>query len=1004
MSQTQIATPAATAADFIKSIGTGRTYGIYSAAPAPGFRAQAATGTTISTPVVPGLTLVQTIDATSLKPGALVNVKTTVTNYGATTLNNIIVSDYIESWFFVEAVRPRSPANALTGNFNGTLDDDPRASENPSLSDRPSGRYLTWNVGSLQGRRSGTGQPQSPGQCTIEYQLRLRYDIDPKTLINDQLVANIVGLDLLSASGVPTVGPVVVARVDVMPKLSTAVEPDPTLNPPQLSLVQDCVPLVGTNGATATEPSNRQEMNVGGEDMAVITEGGLIRVKLKFENTGGTEAKRCNLNYQVPVGAQFLGFMRANEQPGAGGGALYEYFDSKGVLIPQLSLSTRIKEVRSIRYLHGNLPAGQGSSLDFIIAAYSPPVPKPANEKITPAGTVIKSFGYSLTSDSYSSPVQGMPRQVPVFVARPVSFDIESRPDKGQVFKSIGATQDIRYLITFRNNGWTAASNVKVQASIPEGTTLISSSLLNSDLTSQFISGTPRNAANASVTVGQATKVEFDIGTLPSGFQNNPAAYGYAELIVRIPAILPGNFPKDGRLKHRSEITGTDAASGKRAQGSYSLFTAPAGIATADKVKNLSSASIAEVKVLSTNAQLFAGKQLPTIVRPGQLFPIIIFFGNTGDTEITNVRVAVQVPWGTDFVSAGTTPGFTKFTDKDAITGKSTPNVYRWTFPSIGGHQAKAVTMIVRLKNDPAYEGNYLFENSAVVTGIAGTTPVERVPGNVRMLVLSTNPVASAWQWWGAQLQAIGSNLFGQTNPALKSAIGGVGFDTRLTAIAGTGFIALPNGGFIVQLLDGNVLAGGAGNIVAAGAGNIVAGGAGNIVAGGAGNIVAAGAGNLITVNSVGLCSTSNLASLVRSGAVNIVAGGAGNLIANDGASLIANDGASLGPISFNAANIVAGGAGNIVAGGAGNIVAAGGGNIVASGGGNLTENLVSSRPGSTLLPTANGIIQGSGLIANDGSSLLANDGASLIGNDGASLIANDGASFAGQGGNLITK
>jgi uncharacterized repeat protein (TIGR01451 family) len=1006
MPQAQISAPAATAADFIKSIGAGKTYGIYSSAPAPGFRAQAATGTTISTPVVPGLTLVQTIDTPSLKPGALVNVTITVTNYGASTLNNIIVSDYIEPWFFVEAVRPRSPANALTGNFNGTLDNDPRDNENPSLRDRPAGRFLTWNVGRLQGRRStSTGLPQSPGTCTIEYQLRLRYDTDPRTLINDQLVVHIVGLELLSATGEPTVGPIEVARVDVMPKVSTAVEPDLTLNPPQLSFVQDCVPLVGTNGATATEPSNRQEMNVGGEDMAVVTEGGLIRVKLKFENTGGTEAKRCILNYQVPEGAQFLGFMRANEQPGAGGGALYEYFDSKGVLIPQLSLGTRTKEVRSIRYLHGNLPAGQGSSLDFIIAAVSPPIPKPTNEKITPAGTVIKSFGYTLTSDSYSLPVQGMPRQVPVFVARPVSFDIESRPDKGQVFKAIGASQDIRYLITFRNNGWTAASNVKVQASIPAGTTLISSSLLNSDLTSQFISGTPRNAANASVTAGLATKVEFDIGTLASGFQNNPAAYGYAEIIVRIPAVLPTTFPKDGRLKHRSEITGTDTATGKRSQGSYSLFAAPSGIATADRVKNLSSSTVAEVKVLQTNAKLFAGKQVPTIVRPGQLFPIIIFFGNTGDTAITNARVAVQVPWGTDFVSAGTTPGFTKFTDKDAITGKSTPNVYRWNFPSIAGHEARAVTMIVRLKNDSSYEGNYLFENSAVVTGTAGTTTVERVPGNVRMLVLSTNPVASAWQWWGAQLQAIGSNLFGQTNPAIKNAVGSIGFETRLTAIAGADLIAMPNGAFIVPLQGGNIVAGGAGNIVAAGAGNIVAGGAGNIVAGGAGNIVAAGAGNLITVNGVGDCNPSNLANIVAGGAGNIVAGGAGNLIANDGASLIANDGASLGAIAFNAANIVAGGAGNIVAGGAGNIVAAGGGNIVAAGGGNVSENLVSSRPGAALLPTTNGFIQASSLIANDGSSLLANDGASLIANDGASLIANDGASIlSDQGGGLITK
>ena len=50
--------------------------------------------------------------------------------------------------------------------------------------------------------------------------------------------------------------------------------------------------------------------------------------------------------------------------------------------------------------------------------------------------------------------------------------------------------------------------------------------------------------------------------------------------------------------------------------------------------------------------------------------------------------------------------------------------------------------------------------------------------------------------------------------------------------------------GTALQVVNGNIVAGGAGNIVAAGAGNMVAGGAGNIVAGGAGNIVAGGAGN----------------------------------------------------------------------------------------------------------------------------------------------------------------
>jgi uncharacterized repeat protein (TIGR01451 family) len=778
-----------------------------------------------------------------------------------------------------------------------------------------------------------------------------------------------------------------------MPRVATNMAVDSGLNPPKINFVQDTVPLSGTDPQTATEPAVRQEMNVGGEDMAVVAEGGLMRVKLRYANTGGTVALRSLINYSVPTGAEFIGFIRENGTPSSLA-SNYEFFDSKDLVIPSASLATRTKEVRRFRALLGNLAANSEGVLDFILAAYSPPVPKPINEKVTPAGTVIKSVAYTMETDSLVTVVQGSPAQVPVFVARPVSFDIESRPDQGQIVQTVGVPQDVRFFISFRNNGWTPASNVKVQAAIPAGTTLVSSQRLNSDLTPAGNPGTPLNAKNVVVANPLATKVEFNVGSMASGFENNSAAFGYAELIVRVASPLPTSFPKDGRLKQRSEITGTDSVTGKRAQGSYSLFSMPA----ADDVKLLSSTSLSEVKLLSSNARLFAGKQLPSIVRPGQLIPIIVFFGNTGDTAITNVKVAVQVPWGSDFVANGTTLGFTKVSDTDQIAAKTTPNVYRWTFPTLAGHSAKAVTLIVRVQNKPANEGKYMYENSAVVTGVVGNTTVERIPGNARMLVLSTNPVASAWQWWGAQLQAIGSNLFGHGNTDVKNAVSNIGAETRLTAMAGADLLVMPNGAFIVPLGTGNVLAGGGGNLITDnGAGLVIAGGALNSVAGSAGHIVAAGAGNFINVTSVGLCTTPNLSGIVSGGAGNIIAAGGGNLIANDGASLIANDGASLGPVSLNAANVVAAGGGNIVASGGGNIVASGGGNVVASGGGNVTENLASSRPGAALIPTSNGFVQASGLIANDGASILGDQGGGLIANDGASLIANDGASLIKQ-------
>lgn len=994
MSAASLASPATTAASFTKTTGTAGTFGIYSSAPAPGFKPQAATGSTVSTVVVPPLTMTQVVSSNSVTPGSLVDVEIILRNYAANAIHNIKVEDFIEPSFVVEGVRLRTPGNATTGPFNGILDTDPRAANNPSLQFRTTGRFLSWNVGTLDGVRNPDNSTRPPGEVRIQYRLRVRYDVDPQQLVNDVLVARSLDYGGLTATGNPQgTSAVSSARTDIMPRVATNVAVDPGLNPPKINFVQDTVPLNGTNPLTATEPAARQEMNVGGEDMAVVAEGGLMRVKLRYANTGGSVALRSVINYTVPTGTQFSGFIRENGVPSSLA-SNYEFFDSKDLLIPSASLAARIKEVRRFRALQGNLAANSEGVLDFILAAYSPPVPKPVNEKITPAGTVIKSVAYTMETDSLVTSVQGSPEQVPVFVARPVSFDIESRPDQGQIVQTLGIPQDVRFFISFRNNGWTPASNVKVQAAIPVGTTLISSQRLNSDLTPAGNPGTPLNAKNVVVANQLATKVEFNVGSLASGYENNPTAFGYAEMIVRVASPLPTHFPKDGRLKQRSEITGTDSVTGKRAQGSYSLFSMPA----ADDVKVLSSASLSEVKFLPSNAKLFAGKQLPSIVRPGQLIPIIVFFGNTGDTALTNVKVAVQVPWGSDFVGTGTTPGFTKVSDTDQIAAKKTPNVYRWTFPTLSGHSAKAVTMIVRVQNKPANEGKYMYENSAVVTGVVGTTTVERIPGNARMLVLSTNPVASAWQWWGAQLQAIGSNLFGHGNAEVKSAVSNIGTETRLTAIAGADLMVMPNGAFIVPLQSGNVLVGGGGSIITDnGAGLVIAGGALNSVAGSAGHVIAAGAGNFINVTSVGLCTPSNLSGIVSGGAGNIIASGGGNLIANDGASLIANDGASLGPISLNAANVIAAGGGNVVASGGGNIIASGGGNVVASGGGNVTENLVSSRPGAAIVPTANGFIQSSSLIANDGASILSDQGGGLIANDGASLIANDGASLIKQ-------
>lgn len=964
------ASPPANETAFLSTVSTAKTYGIYSAAPAPGFKPQAAGGAAVSTPIVPPLTLIQTVDTNNVSPGGIVNVEIILRNHGAKEIHNILVSSSIEKQFVLEGVRLRSPPSATSGNFDDFLDTNPAASVNPSFTYVPNnGGVLTWNVGSLQGNRNPvTGAAQPPGEVRMRYQVRVKYDVDLLTVGPDgSLVGNTVSYRGLAAFGNQQVGGVTTARTDILPRVSNAMTAASLPTIPRISFVQDTVPLLGADPATAVEPATRQEIRVGGEDMAVVAEGGLMRVKLRYANTGDEHARRCVVNYEVPDKACFIGFLRRDGIADTNA-SNYEFFDSKGLVIPGTSLSTRIKETRRIRFLVGNLAPGAEGVTDFILSAFSPPVPKPANEKATPAGQVILSRAYSMETDSLVNPVAGTPWQTPVFVARPVSFDVETRPDKLELAETPGVPQDIRFLISYRNNGWVAANNVKLLAEIPTGTTLVSAGLLNrNDLSPTGVLGTV-----------QGNRVTFDVGTLPSGYEDNPNASGYAEMIVRIPGTLPSNFPKDRRLRQRVEITATDARGRATVVGSYSLFATTPG----NDIKTRAGADSAIITVLRpallpTPARLLGLKKVPMFGKEGERLLIPMVAGNSGDEGLTDVKIAIQVPAGTELVAAGTTPGY-KLTKSNILT---------WTFPTLAGHSAVGANLMVRVKTNAGYEGKFVAENSCVMQGTTRGVVLTRIPGKARILIQSSNPLAAAWQFFAASLQSSGGNTFGQSTPEIRAEVAKFQRDSVATLVSGADLIQLDNGGLIIPLLGGQVVASGGGNLIANDGASIVAGGAGNLLAVGSGHIVASGAGNAINMPSVGLLSTANLNSLiagiVASGGGNIVAAGGGNLIANDGASLIANDGAGLGTIVLNATGIVAAGGGNIVASGGGNVVAAGGGNLISGG----IENLASTRPGAALLPAGGALITVNPLIANDGTSILSDQGGGIISNDGGGLI-----------------
>ena len=1023
MSAASLKSPPATAALFISTTATNKTFGIYSSAPVAGFKPQVATGSSVATPVVPPLTLTQVVSASTVNPGSEIDVEIIARNHGTLPMNNIVVEDFIENSFFVKSVRLRNPSGAATGDFTDAQNTQPQVlGSNPLLETRTTGRFLKWNVGTL----AGTGFPPSspPGECRMRYTLVVRYDVNPQDLINDVVAVRQLDYGGLGAKGIVN-GVASAARVDVMPRVTTAVQPQMGFTPPAISFTQELVPVTGSisNPGLFTEPSKRRTAWVSGEEMTSVTEGGLLRVKLRYENTGGTTALRSAINYELPGGTEFLGFVRYDEVAVSDPND-YSVYGAAGAQIPTFD-GARVKEVRKVMFNLGNLAAASTGVVDFLIAAYDPPlnatgsgdnktytsVVKTANEKPVIAGSILRSRAFTMTSDSLSLPAQGSPRQVPIFVARPIAFDTKvTAVNDPFVILTAGSSADLTYRVELKNTGWEEADNVELIIGIPAGTQYISSVAVDPDTgvptlpnlngTRQLLNGSPAATDNAT------QRVRFVFPTVASDYNGgslgNPAARRAVDITVRVPWPRLATQPKTGVIEMTAQSIGVRTL--PTSSGFSLLATAPAptqqsSLSTAKFSSQLLAPGAMQkitgttltpttgigtgaYQIATVNTGFYVRKWLPSIIRPGQAFDIVIEMGNCRSTPINNVIAKIQLPYGTDFEATGTSPGFTK-------SNSPVPNVYVWnvgTLPagSVNPHPVFR-KLRVRVKNKSAYEGNYIDERSLVVTGSFldsnnVAVPLTRVPDPVRMLVLSNNPAASAWQWFGAMLQGLGSSLFNSPNNNIRSEVSNIGHETMVGTIAGADTLKLTNGATIIQM--------GGGNIVASGGGNIVASGGGNVVAAGGGNIVASGAGNFISVDGSAL-TASNIASIVASGGGNIVAGGAGNMIVRDslgGFQLLANDGAGLTAINVNVAGVVAAGGGNVVASGGGNIVAGGAGNAI----------------GAVMDLNGGNVLVNSGLLANDGGGLLANDGGGLLANDGGGLIANDGAGVAPAGGNIV--
>ena len=662
----------------------------------------------MSTPVVPPLTLRQVVNissSSSVLPGAEIEVDLTLENHAANIIQNVYVEDIIEPNFVVKDVRLR-PSNSLTsGDFNDSLDSNPNAGGNPALLKRNGQRLLRWNIGTMPAATITAGNSPNPSKVRMYYKIIVKDDVEVQAFINGILADYTLAYGGLAAGGTLQGGGSTTARTDVMPRLSNRVAPPSSPLIAKIKFNQEVVALVGTNPATAYEPSvpDLQTQIVGGEVMNTVPESGLLRVKLRSSNEGDKVARRCVMTYLVPKGTTFLGYHQRNNQPD-NVASNYTYYDWNGAVIPVENWSARIKEVRRLEVNAGNIDPASALDFSFILEARYPPnhqaaTGAPAAERNaelarrntkTPAGTVVLSRALNLETDSLVNSIPGLPGQVPFIVTRPVAFNIGWTKQHNDVIDTPNVPVDVYQQADFDNVGWSDAINVEVIAELPQGAVHVNSGIYDHN-------GNTIGGPGVPFTENGKKKIRFAIGTLERGmmgditndFQLNLQSRKSIGMTVRFPWPRTG-LPADRRIIQDIAIKGTDAA-GRPAQGSYAK-TVPTDqnpILPVQKDLGLESAVVLSSDKSITRflppdpGRLVCGKSVPAYAKKGQYMDMQLWCANSGVSALTNVVMAVQIPAGTIYVPQGTTPPTTLKGDiltwkRDRLEGGTTPG-----FPSV---------------------------------------------------------------------------------------------------------------------------------------------------------------------------------------------------------------------------------------------------------------------------------------------------------------------------------
>ena len=385
--------------------------------------------------------------------------------------------------------------------------------------------------------------------------------------------------------------------------------------------------------------------------VAQAAQGQGFDMELSFGNRGSAPARNFVIHDVIPEGTELVGFLQLSlngATPAGVNAGQWTCYDALGNLMPSVD-GQNITKVRSMDLRlsqQDNLTPLQPGDTGYFRYTLVPTIaPAPAGK--TPNGFVAVG-GYQ-PDRKRSDPLQGAfisttdlaltepayPTLLPVIVANPISFS----PEVQRLAQRAVPGFILPFNIVFTQNGDTDAQLTHITFTVPQGTVLMTDDAHKP----RFLDGsgtpiqtdTPGHKADLQLGLitahsSRAVRINLLVATVNGGL--DPALQ--KSKYVVIPDLSVGYIK--------------DAAEGAPYEGRH---TADATYHNSNLVSNLAPAP-SPVPVRLSGAQLGIVRSAPYSIGAGDQFSYIIAFTNAGDDAAQNVQVGMQIPWGTQFVSA----------------------------------------------------------------------------------------------------------------------------------------------------------------------------------------------------------------------------------------------------------------------------------------------------------------------------------------------------------------